>query len=93
MGVEYELILVEDGRPMIRGQCPELHSRYDRLIAVRLMRNFGQHNALMRVSPAGEFVVTLDDDHKTHRKRSALYSEIAATWMCGLRGVWRQTHA
>jgi undecaprenyl-phosphate 4-deoxy-4-formamido-L-arabinose transferase len=61
-----EIVLVDDGSPdeswrvlhALRRQHP------DRLIAVRLMRNYGQHNALMCGfrHARGRVVVTLDDD-------------------------------
>jgi undecaprenyl-phosphate 4-deoxy-4-formamido-L-arabinose transferase len=65
-GLDYEIVFVEDGSPdgswgaleAVRRQRPE------RVVAVRLMRNYGQHNALMcgfRRS-RGEYVVTMDDD-------------------------------
>ena len=64
--LNYEVILVDDGSPDDTWRViDELHSAHpDRIIAVQLMRNFGQHNALMcgfRHSQ-GDRVVTLDDD-------------------------------
>lgn len=65
-GRSYEIVFVEDGSPdgswhVLR----ELRERYpDRIVAVQLMRNFGQHNALMcgfRQS-RGDVVITMDDD-------------------------------
>ena len=65
-GLGYEIVLVEDGSPDNSWKVlAELQARHaDRLVAVQLMRNFGQHNALMcgfRRS-RGDLVVTLDDD-------------------------------
>jgi undecaprenyl-phosphate 4-deoxy-4-formamido-L-arabinose transferase len=65
-GRDYEVILVDDGSQdgswgVIRG----LHEAHpDRLVAVRLMRNFGQHNALMAGfrHTRGALVVTMDED-------------------------------
>jgi undecaprenyl-phosphate 4-deoxy-4-formamido-L-arabinose transferase len=65
-GLSYEIVFVEDGSPddswrtlkAIRQEHP--HS----VVAVQLMRNYGQHNALMcgfRHS-RGDLVVTMDDD-------------------------------
>ncbi len=62
----YELVFVDDGSPddswavlaMLQAADPA------HVVAVRLMRNFGQHNALMcgfRVA-RGQVLVTLDDD-------------------------------
>jgi undecaprenyl-phosphate 4-deoxy-4-formamido-L-arabinose transferase len=65
-GLDYEVVFVEDGSP--DGSWAALEAlrrqRPDRVIAVRLMRNYGQHNALMcgfRRS-RGDYVVTMDDD-------------------------------
>ena len=62
----YEIILVEDGSPDGSWSAIEaVRPRYaERLVAVQLMRNYGQHNALMcGLSLArGEYVVTMDDD-------------------------------
>jgi undecaprenyl-phosphate 4-deoxy-4-formamido-L-arabinose transferase len=66
MGVPFEIIFVEDGSPddawrVLTG----LQQRHpDRLVVVQLMRNYGQHNALMCGfhRARGRFVVTLDDD-------------------------------
>ncbi len=65
-GLSYEVVLVDDGTPdgawrVLR----ELQARHpDRIAAIQLMRNYGQHNALMcgfRHS-RGRIVVTMDDD-------------------------------
>jgi polyisoprenyl-phosphate glycosyltransferase len=66
VGIRYELIFVEDGGAddswrVLEGLAAQ---HQDVMIAIQLMRNFGQHNALMcglRQS-RGTFVVTLDDD-------------------------------
>ena len=66
MGHPYELIFVEDGsRDDSWAVLSHLQEQYaDRLTAVQLMRNFGQHNALMCGfrHANGRYVVTLDDD-------------------------------
>lgn len=65
-GRRYEIVLVDDGSPdeswqvlqTLQGEHPK------ELTVVQLMRNFGQHNALMcgfRHS-SGKYVVTMDDD-------------------------------
>jgi glycosyltransferase involved in cell wall biosynthesis len=65
-GLRYEIVLVDDGSPdgvwsVIEGfwqRHPE------RVVGIQLMRNYGQHNALMcgfRHS-RGHYVVTMDDD-------------------------------
>jgi undecaprenyl-phosphate 4-deoxy-4-formamido-L-arabinose transferase len=65
-GMSYEIIFVDDGSPdgswqVLRG-IRERHP--DRVVAVQLMRNYGQHNALMCGfrHTRGEYVVTMDDD-------------------------------
>jgi undecaprenyl-phosphate 4-deoxy-4-formamido-L-arabinose transferase len=65
-GLDYEIIFVCDGSPdnswSVLEQLKRSHP--GRIVAVELMRNYGQHNALMcglRHS-RGEFVVTMDDD-------------------------------
>lgn len=64
--VGYEIILVEDGSPDNAWQVLEEMQRRNpgRIIAVQLMRNYGQHNALMCGfrRARGRFIVTLDDD-------------------------------
>lgn len=65
-GRTFEIILVEDGGEDKSWKVLEgLRSSHPReIVAVQLMRNFGQHNALMcglRLS-RGEIVITLDDD-------------------------------
>ncbi|MBL9125172.1 MAG: glycosyltransferase family 2 protein [Planctomycetaceae bacterium] len=66
LALTYELVLVEDGGPdhswsvltELQSQDPE------RIVAVQLMRNYGQHNALMCGfrHARGELIVTMDDD-------------------------------
>jgi polyisoprenyl-phosphate glycosyltransferase len=62
----YEIILVEDGsRDDSWKTIQSLREQYgDPLVAVQLMRNYGQHNALMcgLDLARGEYVLTMDDD-------------------------------
>ena len=63
--VTFEVVLVEDGSPDgTWNVIDELAHRYPFLRGFRLMRNYGQHNALLCGIRAarGEFIVTLDDD-------------------------------
>jgi undecaprenyl-phosphate 4-deoxy-4-formamido-L-arabinose transferase len=65
-GLDYEIVFVDDGSPDDSWRELEALRRHlpDRVVAVRLMRNYGQHNALMcgfRHS-RGDYVVTMDDD-------------------------------
>ena len=63
---DYEIILVDDGsRDDSWTVLQSLRARYgDRMVAIQLMRNYGQHNALMcgLAVARGEYVVTMDDD-------------------------------
>lgn len=62
----YEIILVDDGsRDDSWAVIQALRVKYvDHLVAVQLMRNYGQHNTLMcgLGVARGEYVVTMDDD-------------------------------
>ena len=62
----YEIILVDDGsRDDSWAVIQSLRVNYgDHLVAVQLMRNYGQHNTLMcgLGLARGEYVVTMDDD-------------------------------
>ena len=65
-GRSYEVVLVEDASPDQSWKSIEaLHQRFsDRVVAIQLMRNSGQHNALMcgfRHS-SGDLIITMDDD-------------------------------
>jgi glycosyltransferase involved in cell wall biosynthesis len=65
LGRDYELVLVNDGSADASwGRIVELASADDRLRGLNLMRNYGQHNALLAGirSARNEIVVTLDDD-------------------------------
>jgi undecaprenyl-phosphate 4-deoxy-4-formamido-L-arabinose transferase len=65
-GLDYEIVFVEDGSPddswHVLRQIQAKHA--DRILAIQLMRNFGQHNALMCGFRhcRGRYVVTMDDD-------------------------------
>jgi undecaprenyl-phosphate 4-deoxy-4-formamido-L-arabinose transferase len=62
----YEIVLVDDGsHDDSWAVIQALRENYgDHLVAVQLMRNYGQHNALMcgLGMARGEYVVTMDDD-------------------------------
>jgi len=63
---DYEIVLVDDGsRDESWAVLQSLRERYgDHMVAIQLMRNYGQHNALMcgLGVARGEYVVTMDDD-------------------------------
>lgn len=63
---DYEIVLVDDGsRDESWAVLQSLRARYgDHMVAIQLMHNYGQHNALMcgLGVARGEYVVTMDDD-------------------------------
>ncbi len=66
MGRRYEIVFVDDGsKDDTWSVLSQLQTRHpDTITAIQLMRNFGQHNALMcgLRHARGELVVTMDDD-------------------------------
>jgi undecaprenyl-phosphate 4-deoxy-4-formamido-L-arabinose transferase len=66
LGRDYEIIFVEDGSPDRSWEVlRELEQTYPgRIVVIQLMRNYGQHNALMcgLRHARGDFIVTMDDD-------------------------------
>ncbi len=65
IGVSWELVLVNDcSKDSSWDICKELADNDQRVVAVNLANNFGQHNAIMcGLSVArGESVITMDDD-------------------------------
>ncbi len=64
--LSYEIIFVDDASPDNSWDVlKELQMTFpDRLVAIQLMRNFGQHNALMCGfrHARGKYVITMDDD-------------------------------
>jgi len=65
-GKSFELVLVDDGSPdRVWDELMALHREWpERVVAIQLMRNFGQHNALMAGMrrARGAVLVTVDDD-------------------------------
>jgi polyisoprenyl-phosphate glycosyltransferase len=65
-GMSYEVVLVDDGSPDGAWRVlEELQAGLpDRIVAIQLMRNYGQHNALMCGfrHARGRLVLTMDDD-------------------------------
>jgi len=65
LGLVYEIIFVNDGsRDASWEQIVALGSEYELLRGINLMRNYGQHNALLCGIRAAryEVIVTMDDD-------------------------------
>ncbi len=62
----HEIVFVEDGSPDDSWRVlGELQTEYpESIVAIQLMRNFGQHNALMCGfrHARGKYVITMDDD-------------------------------
>ena len=62
---EYELLLVNDGSPDRSWEVIlQLAAQHDWVRGIRMMRNYGQHNALLAGIRAARFdtIVTMDDD-------------------------------
>ncbi|MBT3189189.1 MAG: glycosyltransferase [Anaerolineae bacterium] len=65
LGEDYEVILVVDGSPDGSwGKILELRRNYAWLRGIHLMRNYGQHNALLQGIRAATYdtIITMDDD-------------------------------
>ena len=68
-GYECEFVLVNDGsKDGTFAKIRALGIQYPNVCGVNLMRNFGQHNALMASLSYtnGEFILGMDDDMQTH---------------------------
>lgn len=68
-GYECEFILVNDGsKDGTFETIKRLSEEYDNICGIDLMRNFGQHNALMAALnyTKGDYVLGMDDDLQTH---------------------------
>ncbi|MEZ5095589.1 MAG: glycosyltransferase family 2 protein [Nocardioides sp.] len=64
-GLDYELILVNDGSPDDSWRVISERARTTpRVVALNLLKNYGQHNANLAGfhEASGEWVITLDDD-------------------------------
>jgi len=65
LGTEYEAILVNDGsHDASWDKIAELHNEFPWVRGINLMRNYGQHNALLCGIRAARYpvIVTMDDD-------------------------------
>ena len=65
-----EFVLVNDGSPKddTYGEIEKLGLDYANVKGVNLLRNFGQHNALMAALhyTSGDYILGMDDDMQTH---------------------------
>ena len=65
LGLAYEVILVNDGsRDNSWEKIIELSAEYSSITGINLMRNYGQHNALLAGIRAAQYdtIITMDDD-------------------------------
>ena len=73
-GYDCEFVLVNDGSPKDNtyGEIKKLGEQYQNVKGINLLRNFGQHNALMAALhyTEGDFILGMDDDRHI-RPRSA----------------------
>src|SRR5579863_4400223 len=94
-GMTWEVVFVNDGSPDNSWEI--LHdlqsTNPDHVVAVELMRNFGQHNALMcgfRHS-RGRYIVTMDDDLQNPPEEiPKLINEITATGLDVVYGRYEE---
>jgi glycosyltransferase involved in cell wall biosynthesis len=64
-GLDYEIVLVNDGSPdRSWSVISELARTTPRVVALNLLKNYGQHHANLAgfVESRGDFVITMDDD-------------------------------
>lgn len=64
-----EFVLVNDGsKDNTYGEIKKLAEKYTYVKGVNLLRNFGQHNALMAAMhyTTGDYIMGMDDDMQTH---------------------------
>ena len=69
-GYECEFVLVNDCSPKddTYGEIEKLGHDYPNVKGINLLRNFGQHNALMAALhyTSGDYILGMDDDMQTH---------------------------
>lgn len=98
---EYELVLVNDGsRDQSWKVIQELSRANTWVRGINLMRNYGQHNALLCGMRAARFgtIVTMDDDlqhppeemHKLLKKFNEGYDVVYGSTKSGRQGLWRE---
>ena len=98
---EYELVLVNDGsRDQSWKVVQELSRSFPWVRGINLMRNYGQHNALLCGIRMARFdiLVTMDDDlqhppeeiHKLLTKFGEGYDVVYGATKSGRQGLWRE---
>jgi glycosyltransferase involved in cell wall biosynthesis len=98
---EYEVVLVNDGSPDRSWEIIEQLAAKNRWVrGIHLMRNYGQHNAVLCGVRAARYVtvVTMDDDlqnppeeiPKLIAKLGEGYDVVYGTSAHGRQGVWRE---
>lgn len=81
-GLDYEVILVNDGsRDGSWEVIAEKAKTYPRVVALDMLRNYGQHNANLAGfrEATGDYVITLDDDLQNPPDQALLLIEEAMT--------------
>lgn len=97
---QYEILLVNDGSPDGSWSAIERVAReYPAVRGINLMRNYGQHNALLAGIRAARYatIVTIDDDlqnppqeiHKLLAKLDEGYDVVYGTPLAMQHGLWR----
>ena len=93
-GFDCEFVLVNDASPdSTFAEIRKLSDQYPNVRGIDLMRNFGQHNALMCAlnHARGDFILGMDDDMQTHPSQlSILVNEIAKGEYDVVYGVYRK---
>lgn len=83
-GYDYEFVLVNDGSPDATfAQIRELCAQDERVKGIDLIRNFGQHGAIMAGlhQTTGQLVLLMDDDMQTHPSQvTRLLDKIFEGW-------------
>jgi len=102
MTTSYEIVFVDDASPDDSWEVlRELQATHaDHVVAIQLMRNFGQHNALMCGfrHARGHFVITMDDDLQNppeeipkllHAIRAGGFDVVYGQYTEKMHGRWR----